>query len=77
MTVNVPHGPPCDVIAYKFAPQLLNLLQNPSVMTAENLLIDIRDPLKAYASPDGLLGDALSGSVYRDAYQRMVTNPTR
>jgi len=28
--------------------------------------------LKPYESPDGRLGDALSGSVYRDAYQRIV-----
>ena len=77
LPVNVPHGPPCDVIAYEFAPQLLNILQNPSVMTAENLLIDFLNPLKPYESPDGRLGDALSGSVYRDAYQRMITDPTR
>jgi Plavaka transposase len=76
-TVDVPHGSPCDVIVYEFAPQLLNLLQNPAVMTAANLLIDLQDPLKPYASPDGRLGDALSGSVYRDAYQRMITNPKR
>jgi hypothetical protein len=77
VTVEVPHGPPCDVIAYEFAPQLLNLLQNPSIMTSENLLIDLNNPLKPYQSPDGRLGDALSGSVYRDAYQRMITNPAR
>ena len=77
MTVNVPHGPPCDVITYEFAPQLLNLLQNPAVMTSDNLLIDILDPLKPYAAPDGRIGDALSGSVYRDAYQRMITNPRK
>ena len=77
ITVAVPHGPPCDVIAYEFAPQLLNLLQNPSIMTAANLLIDLQNPLTPYTSPDGLIGDALSGSVYRDAYKRMITNPTR
>jgi hypothetical protein len=46
-------------------------------MTAENLLIDFLNPLKPYESPDGRLGDALSGSVYCDAYQRMITDPTR
>ncbi|KAI2492797.1 hypothetical protein MHU86_21757 [Fragilaria crotonensis] len=56
VTVEVPHGPPCDVIAYEFAPQLLNLLQNPSIMTAENLLIDLNNPLVPYQSPDGRLG---------------------
>jgi hypothetical protein len=78
MTVEVPHGPPCDVITYEFAPQLLNLLQSPSVMTgAENVLIDLNNLLKMYQSPDGRLGDALSGSVYRAAYQRLITDPTR
>jgi hypothetical protein len=33
--------------------------------------------LQQYKSPDGRLGDALSGSVYRDAYQRMITDPKR
>ncbi len=64
MTMEVPQGPPCDVITYEFEPQLLNLIQNTSVKTAENLLIDLNNPLKMYRSPDGRLGDALSGSVY-------------
>ena len=76
-TVDVLHGSPSDVITFEFAPQLLNLLQNPSIMIAENLLIDVLDPLRPYATVDGKLGDALSGSVYRDAYQRMITDPTR
>ena len=63
ISVAVPHGAPCDVIAYEFAPQLLNLLQNPAVMTAENLLIDIQNPLKPYERPNGRLGDALSGRI--------------
>ena len=41
ISVAVPHGAPCNEIANEFAPQLLNLLQNPAVVTAENLLIDI------------------------------------
>jgi hypothetical protein len=77
LTVEVPHGPPCDVITYEFAPQLLNLLQTPSVMTAENLLLDLNNPLKMYQSPEGRLDDALSGSVYRAAYQQLITDPTR
>ena len=46
-------------------------------MTADNLLIDIQNPLEPYSSSEGRLGDAISGSVYRDAYQRMITDPTR
>jgi hypothetical protein len=77
ISVAVPHGAPCDVIDYDFAPQLLNLLQNPAVMTAESLLIGIQNPLKPYESPNGRLGNALSGSVYRDAYRHMITDPIR
>ncbi len=75
LTVEVPYEPPCNVIAYEFAPQLLNLLQNPSIMTSENLLIDLHNPLQPYQSPNGILGDAISGSVYCDAYHRMITDP--
>jgi hypothetical protein len=41
------------------------------------LLIDPVNPLLPYASPQGELGDAISGQVYRDAYKRMITNPER
>ncbi|KAI2492881.1 hypothetical protein MHU86_21660 [Fragilaria crotonensis] len=39
--VDVDHGSPSDVICFDFASQLLSLLQNPSIMTAENLAIDM------------------------------------
>jgi hypothetical protein len=52
--VDVPHGPPCDVITFDFVPQLLQLLQNRTVMTQENLLIDEQDPLRPYTSPEGV-----------------------
>jgi hypothetical protein len=55
----------------------LNLLQNPALMTAEKLAIDPLNPLMPYNSPDGRLGEALSGSVYRNAYARLITNPER
>ncbi len=75
--MEVPHGLPCNVIAYELRPQLFNLLQNPSITTSENLLIDLHNPLQPYQSPNGILGDAISGSVYHDAYHRMITDPTR
>jgi Plavaka transposase len=77
VNVTTPHGPPRDVIVFDFVPQLLRLLQNPKLMTADNLLIDPVNPLLPYASPQGELGDAISGQVYRDAYKRMITNPER
>jgi hypothetical protein len=50
LSVSSPHGPPCDVVAFYFVPQLLHLLQNPSLMIPENVVLDVRDPLKPYKS---------------------------
>lgn len=75
--VHVPHAAPSDVICFDFASQLLSLLQNPTIMKQENLLININDPLKRYESKDNILGDAISGSVYQKAYDRLITDPSR
>ena len=75
--VAMPHGPPCDVIMFDFVPQLLQLLQNQDIMIQQNLLIDVQNPLCPYSSTDGLLGDALSGQVYQDAYNRLITDPSK
>jgi hypothetical protein len=42
-TTELAHGPTIDVISFDFVPQLLLLLQNSSIMTKENLLIDFAD----------------------------------
>ena len=57
-----------DVVCFDFVPQLLPLLQNRDIMIVENLAIDIKDPLNLYSSPNGTLDEALSGSVYHEAY---------
>jgi len=75
--VTVPHGSPCDVIAYDFVPQLLSLLQNSKIMVQDNLVIDMKNPLCPYMSPTGKLGEALSGSVYRNAYDHFISKPDR
>ena len=67
----------CDVIAFDFVPQLLKLLQNRKIMTQENLVIDVRNPLQQFKSPNGDIGEALSGSVYQDAYAEYIQNPDR
>ena len=41
------------------------------------MVIDINNLLQQYHSPDGKLGEALSGSVYRDAYATLVQYPER
>ena len=76
-TVAVPHGPLCDVITFDCVPQLLKLLQNRSIMTQDNPLIDVHNPLLPYSSPDGVRGEAVSGQVYQDAYRCLVTDPQR
>jgi hypothetical protein len=40
LSVSCPHGPPCDVVVFDFVPQLLHLLQNPSLMIPENVVLD-------------------------------------
>ena len=74
-TVAVPDGSSCDVIWFDCVPQLLKLLQNQTIMTQDNLLIDVHNPLLPYTSPDGVWGEALSGQVYQDAYKSLVTDP--
>jgi hypothetical protein len=39
-SVSSPHGPPCDVVVFDFVPQLLRLLQNPTLMIPENVVLD-------------------------------------
>ena len=63
------------IICYDFVPQLLSILQNPDIMTEENLLINMADPLKPFRSPNNVRGEAISGSVYKDAYNRLITDP--
>ncbi|KAI2494868.1 hypothetical protein MHU86_19632 [Fragilaria crotonensis] len=69
-------GSSSNVIVFDFVPQL-RLLQNPSVMKPENLAINFNAPLLRYESPGNVLGEALSGSVYRTAYQRFISDPSR
>ena len=68
MKVTAPHGLPRDAIVFDLVPQLLRLLQNPKLTTADNLLIDPKNLLLPYTSPNGEIGDSLSGHIYRDAH---------
>jgi hypothetical protein len=46
-------------------------------MIQDNLVLDIQNPLQQYTSPDGNIGGALSGLVYREAYSKYVKHPER
>jgi hypothetical protein len=72
-----PNGMTSNVIAFDFVPQVLRLLQNPKIMLPDNLVIDLDHPLLPFQSPGNVLGEALSGSVYCDAYARYITDPTK
>ncbi len=49
------------------------MLQNHSIITPDNLAINFNVPLLRYESPGDILGEAMSGSVYRTAYERFIT----
>ena len=67
---------PLDVICLVFVAQLLSLLQNPNIMRAENVAINMSDPLKPYFVLIGsnVLGETISGSVYCKAYNQLITD---
>ena len=72
--------PNCDkmeVICYDFVPQLLSILQNKELMSADNLVLDPNAPLAQFQPPDGRLGKALFGSVYQKLYSVLMTNPSK
>jgi hypothetical protein len=62
----LPNVKTLNVICYDFVPQLLSILQNQKLMSANNLVLDPNNPLAMYKPPDGRLCEALSGSAYRD-----------
>ena len=66
-----------DVICYDFVPQLLSILQNREMMSGNNLLLDPNNPLAMYTPQDNRLGEALSGSIYKDMYGRLVSDPSK
>jgi len=76
-TVNIPHGLASKIVIFDFIPQLMSLLQNKALMTPDNLAIDFYDPLLPFQSNDGCLNEAISGSVYREAYSKYVKDPNK
>jgi hypothetical protein len=65
----------CNVIAFDFVLQLQRLLQNCRIMIQDNLMLDMQNPLQQYKSLNSNIGEALSGSVYREAYLKYVKHP--
>ena len=67
----------CNVIAFDFVPQLLRLLQNCKFMIQDNLVLDTQNPLEQYKRLNGDIGEALSGSLYQQAYSKYVKHQER
>ena len=62
-----------DVICFDFVPALLSLLQDESLMVTENLVINKDYPMSMYFPSDSKLGEANSGSRYRELYQEFAS----
>jgi hypothetical protein len=77
LPVPLPDVDTLDIIYYDFIPQILSLLQDKELMSAENLVLDSTNPLAKFVPQDGRLGEALSGSVYSKLYDLLITDPTK
>ena len=60
-----------SVTRFDFTTQLRSLLDDPILNRDENLVINLEDRFQRYLSPDGLLGECLSGSWYKHAWDEM------
>lgn len=65
-----------DVMRFDFVPQLLSLLQDPSKMVQENLVIDINQPIPMHSfAKNKPICEVLEGSAYKEAhYQAVAAN---
>ena len=56
----LPYVKTMNVICYDFVPQVLSILQDKKIMSANNLVLDPNNPLAMYKPHDNWLGEALS-----------------
>jgi hypothetical protein len=61
-----------DIICFDFVPALLSLLQDESLMVTENLVLNKDYPMSMYIPSDGKVGEANSGSRYRELYKELA-----
>jgi hypothetical protein len=66
------HDKAQDIICFDFTPALLSMLQDESLMVSENLVINKDYPLSMYVPSDGKVGEANSGSRYRELYHELA-----
>jgi hypothetical protein len=73
LTVNLEdHDKAQDIICFDFVPALLSMLQDESLMAIENLVINKDYPMSMYIPSDSKVGEANSGSRYRELYQQLA-----
>jgi hypothetical protein len=60
------------VVVFDFVSQLHALLSDPRLNKVENLVLNSDAPFDMYLPPDGLLGEMMSGSWYRNAWSHMT-----
>jgi hypothetical protein len=65
------HDDKIAVTTFDFISQFHSLLSDPLLNTPDNLVLNADDPFAQYVPPDGLLGECLSGSWYRNAWAHM------
>jgi Plavaka transposase len=60
-----------NVTRFDFTTQLKSLLDDPVLNRDENLVINTVDRFQKYSPPDGRLGECISGSWYKHAWEEM------
>jgi hypothetical protein len=66
------HDDISNVVCFDFALALLSILQDELLMSANALVINELDPLSMFIPDDGRLGEAHTGSRYRDLYEELA-----
>ncbi|KAI2501411.1 hypothetical protein MHU86_13078 [Fragilaria crotonensis] len=64
---------PQEIACFDFAPILLSLLQDEDLMAPENLVLNHEDPTSMYLPRNNKIGEAHTGSRYRELYHELIT----
>ena len=64
-------------VYFDFIASLKAIFEDPFINRDENLLVNADDHFTPYIPPDGLLGEAITGSWYQEACRTMIKDPTK
>ena len=67
------HDDVANIVCFDFTIALLSLLQNDTLMSSENLVINPNDPTSMFRPADGKVGEAHTAQRYRDLYDELIT----